>query len=164
MKFIKVENTSRTVCCDDEDFDRLSIRKWWVTNNTVVITKFPRNKTRSISTIVMNRKGVMFDHINRDIFDNRKCNLRECTPSQNNMNRKKMAGTSSKYKGVHWAKPNKKWKAKIVIHDKRIHLGYFENEEDAARAYDKAALSLFKEFANINFPSSEGNAAQSSPV
>ena len=164
MKTIPVQNSDRVIWCDDEDFERLSKYKWWFTNKTVVITKFPRNKSVSIARIVMCRK-VMFDHIDRNPFNNCKSNLRECSIAQNAWNKSKLARTTSKYKGVHWAKANKKWKAKIVFLGKRIHLGYFDIEEDAARAYDAAACKLFLEFANLNFPPVKGeNATQSLPV
>lgn len=57
---------------------------------------------------------------------------------------------SSKYKGVCFAKFFKKWKADIQVNKKVYHLGYYENELDAAKAYNDAALKYFGEFACIN--------------
>ena len=59
---------------------------------------------------------------------------------------------SSKYKGFHWNKRNKKWAAQITCDHKRHHLGYFVDEIDAAKAYDKAARKYHGEFAQPNFP------------
>ena len=90
------------------------------------------------------------DHINGDRTDNRIVNLREATGSENQGNRKIHEGGTSKYKGVSWKKQYSKWVAKIVVNHKNIHLGYYDNEEKAALAYNKAALEYFGEFAKIN--------------
>ena len=72
--------------------------------------------------------------------------------SQNMMNRTKAEQTTSKYKGVHLNPKLNKWAVEVKCEGKRINLGLFENEEEAARAYDAKALELFGEFAAINFP------------
>jgi hypothetical protein len=90
------------------------------------------------------------DHINNVRDDNRIVNLREATASENHGNRKFFEGGSSKYKGVHWYKQTCKWHAQIRINYKKIHLGSYDNEKEAALAYNKAALETFGEFAKIN--------------
>jgi len=92
------------------------------------------------------------DHINRVRDDNRIENLRDVTQSQNQWNRSIQTGRTSKYNGVVWHKRDKKWQAAIRINGKKKHLGYFVLEEDAARAYDRAALKYYGEYANFNFP------------
>lgn len=91
------------------------------------------------------------DHINGDRYDNRIANLREATNRQNQQNRKKSAACSSKFKGVSWAKRERLWVSHIVVAGKRVGLGYFREEKDAARAYDIAALRHFGAFARPNF-------------
>jgi hypothetical protein len=59
---------------------------------------------------------------------------------------------SSKYRGVAWQKSRKKWKASITYDCKFHHLGIFEDEEEAARAYDRAARAHKGEKAQLNFP------------
>ena len=54
------------------------------------------------------------------------------------------------YKGACWDKTYKRWKAQIVIDKRKIHLGYFDNELDAAKVYDEKATTHYKEFACIN--------------
>lgn len=89
------------------------------------------------------------DHRNRDGLDNRRINLRPCTRSQNLANRGKVTPngkSSSRFKGVGWHAQRGYWVARA----KRRHIGVFESEIDAARAYDKAAKELFGEFALTN--------------
>jgi hypothetical protein len=92
------------------------------------------------------------DHINHDKSDSRTKNLRIATISQNGGNRLKQRGASSKYKGVSWHKLNSKWQCAIMVHKKAKHLGYFNSEIEAAKAYDEAALKYFKDYAYLNFP------------
>jgi len=75
-------------------------------------------------------------------------NMRNCTRSQNSMNMK--AWGKSKYKGVYIY--GKKAVAQINVNKKRMHLGSFDSEEDAARARDAASIKYFGEFAYLNFP------------
>lgn len=95
--------------------------------------------------------GIETDHKNRNPFDNRRCNLRNATQTQNRGNMEKFKGTySSKFKGISWHMRSKKWIASIRVKNKLHHLGYFITEADAAAAYDKAALVYFGEFAKLN--------------
>jgi len=91
------------------------------------------------------------DHQNHNTLDNRQTNLRISTRSQNQMNRKLVQNTSSKFKGVCWHKQTKKWEAYITINGRRKHLGLWIFEELAALAYDFAALEYHREFAFFNF-------------
>ncbi len=95
--------------------------------------------------------GIQVDHINGDGLDNRRCNLRLATGSQNQHNRRKGSG-SSRYKGVYWNKRERKWRASVQITGKNLHAGYFKREIDAARAYDRMALYYFRNRALLNFP------------
>lgn len=100
-------------------------------------------------------EGMVIDHINHDGMDNRSANLRAATYSQNMYHRRKRSGaTHSKYKGIHLDKTRRKWHASITFAKKKIHLGYFRSEIDAARAYDRAARKYHGEFASLNFPES----------
>ena len=82
------------------------------------------------------------DHINRKREDNTISNLRDCNNQQNMMNKKSYKNTSSKYKGVSFHKRDEKWTAQIRFKGKLRHLGYFDNEIDAHKAYERTSSAL----------------------
>jgi hypothetical protein len=92
------------------------------------------------------------DHINGNILDNRRDNLRLCTQLQNNRNRRawRSDATIAPFKGV--KREGRKWYAHITVNYKRIHLGSFSDAHQAALAYDAAARSNHGAFATLNFP------------
>jgi hypothetical protein len=90
------------------------------------------------------------DHINHNGLDNRRCNLRLCTHQQNCFNKKPKPGCTNKYKGVYRSHESKKWRAEIRRNGRKIHIGHFDYEQDAAIAYDDYAIELFGEFAYLN--------------
>lgn len=95
--------------------------------------------------------GMVVDHINRDTLDNRRLNLRTCLQAQNTKSRigSRRSGSSS-FKGVCFDKQTGRWRASIAPNRTTINIGRFDTQEDAARAYDKAALLHFGEFALTN--------------
>lgn len=96
-------------------------------------------------------RKTQIDHKNTYKLDNRRTNLRRATISQNNANCgiKKVPKTS-RFKGVSWSKVCKKWVVHIRINGKSKHVGLFEDEIEAASAYNSEALLQFGEFANVN--------------
>lgn len=86
------------------------------------------------------------DHINGDKLDNRRENLRRATRSENMRNTGIQINNTSGYKGVTWSKARSKWRAKIGLHGKRIHLGYHESQDAANQSYIDAATRLHGEF------------------
>ena len=104
--------------------------------------------------VILERMGyknfAQSDHIDRNKLNNCRSNLRSATAGQNNCNHGKRKDNTSGYIGVYWFKRRKKWHAYIQVNRERKHLGYFDDIEDAARAYNKAALKHRGEFAVLN--------------
>jgi len=88
------------------------------------------------------------DHINRDTSDNRICNLRECTRSQNKANA--LPYKNRKYKGIYFNKRLGKYQAQIEHNYKQYYLGLFDTPKAAALAYNAKAIELHGEFAYLN--------------
>jgi hypothetical protein len=97
-------------------------------------------------------EGYVIDHVNGCGLDNRRANLRLATVAQNAWNARKRNPRSG-YKGVWFAKDKGLWRAVIVCHGQRKHLGYFKDKRQAAQAYDMAAKKYHRQFAVLNFPS-----------
>lgn len=97
--------------------------------------------------------GRTVDHVNRDTLDNRLSNLRLATPSQQQQNKGLFKNNTSGHRGVGWHKGCEKWQARIGVDGKRIHLGYFDDKDDADRAYDDVAMVHHdRSFAQTNHP------------
>lgn len=95
-------------------------------------------------------EGMHVDHVNGDKLDNRRCNLRLCSDTENQCNRGRPANNTSLFKGVHFDEQKRKWRAQIKFNGKKIHLGYFRRRRHAAAVYDLAAKYLHGDFALTN--------------
>jgi AP2 domain len=91
------------------------------------------------------------DHIDRNGLNNRRANLRPADVSHNNANTRPRPGTS-RFKGVSWDAQRGRWMAKVCVGGHQRALGRFDDEEEAARAYDAAALQAWGEYAYLNLP------------
>lgn len=85
----------------------------------------------------------VIDHINRIKSDNRFSNLRNVSPYENSINRGATKRSLSGSKGVSFNKNLNKWRARITAFGKKIHIGYYENLEDAKEAYMNTSLHFF---------------------
>lgn len=95
------------------------------------------------------------DHINGNGLDNRDCNIRLATPSDNVKNKGPRKNTSSQYLGVGYQKDKNVWVAYLGIDNKTVFYQRFKSEMEAARARDLAALRYHREFAYLNFEESK---------
>lgn len=145
---------------DDCDFEMISKYKWLTVRSfgcSYASTSkkiFFNGKLRHVRMhrIILNcSDGEIVDHKDGDGLNNQRQNIRKCTcleNSRNKDNRKKKSRIS--FKGVGWHKATKKFRAYINISYRHLSLGYYENEYDAARAYNEAAIKYFGEFAKLN--------------
>jgi hypothetical protein len=157
---------SRGLYCvvDAADFERLSQWKWHANHPGSNPSRFYALRNRPVrdggkrGIVSMHRQildapaGIEVDHVNGDSLDNRRANLRLATSSQNHANQGKRSKNSSGYKGVSFVAQRNNWLAQISVDGKQMNLGRFPTRRDAARAYDRAALEHFGEFARLNFP------------
>jgi hypothetical protein len=147
---------------DPDDFARLNKQKWHaqISNSTFYAERTMRLQDGKRVVIKMHRQilkvpdHMFVDHINHNGLDNRKANLRQATRAQNSRNRRKVqkANFHSKYKGLTWYKHEKRWAVRIMVDGKSKFLGYFDDEVEAAKAYDNAAKKYHREYALLNFP------------
>jgi hypothetical protein len=145
-------NGGLQVLLDEEDYRTLNKVKWQADKHGYAIRTERRNGKVyrvSMSRLIMNmtkNNGLVVDHINGCVRDNRRKNLRVCTQAQNLLNRRGVSSNKSGFKGVSWYPPLKKWRARVKIGNAGKHLGYFDTPEQAANAYNAAAKDAFGEF------------------
>jgi len=144
-------NDGQFAIVDAADYERLSQHNWRLENGYAV-------RHENGKRVFMHRditqapEGMVVDHINRNKLENCQANLRVCTRQENVRNRGRHAGSSSVFKGVGYRKHNHKWYAEICFQGERIWRGYFNDEAEAARVYDRMAVEFFGPFAYLNFP------------
>lgn len=146
IAIIKIKDTE--VLVDDNVWHKFS-KVGWNINKDGYIQGY-RSFGKMHRYLMDAKEGEIVDHINNIRHDNRVSNLRIVSFVDNSHNKVKKANTSSQYIGVSFFKRDKKWRATISYNHKKYHLGSFDNEEDAAKAYNEKANELYGESANLN--------------
>ena len=139
---------------DIEDIQLVSKYKWSYHHKGYVTTKDKETRKEiRLHNLIMGvcDNKILVDHINHNDkknrgLDNRKCNLRLVTRSQNGQNSMTSIRNTSGVKGVSWNKKNQKWKAYISVNKLKIELGWFENKNDAIKARKEAEIKYYGEY------------------
>lgn len=131
----KITRTSKSLTGGKED------REWVHFHRLVIQRKIGRDLERHEQV----------DHIDGNTLNNCRENLRIATHAENVRNSKSRKNSTSKYVGVSWRKRCGKWVAKVRMNKKDYHVGYFDNEVEAAKARDVIALKLHGEFSRLNY-------------
>lgn len=144
----------------DEDYENISQYKWyahfssgkWYAYRNAQSLEGKR-QTISIHRSILDVGPIsQVDHIDGDGLNNIRTNLRPATKLENSQNKGRQWNNTSGFKGVSYFKRTGRWVAHISIGGKNFHLGFFSTREEAARAYDEAALAHYGQFARLNFP------------
>lgn len=154
---IGYDNNERPFYFDLEDYDLIKDYYWLVNNADgyveARISEQDNKRKIKLHRLIMgvvdeDWKYVQIDHIHgkESRFDNRKSNLRAATISQNGMNVGVRQNNTSGVTGVDWQKKRHKWRARIQVNQKEIHLGEFKELEDAIKARKAAEQKYFGEF------------------
>ena len=160
-EFLIVTLHNGMVALLDLEFDGIAKSRCWQYHKQGYASGWNKklNKNEYMHRVVMNApEGMEVDHIDGDKLDNRKMNLRICTKSENSFAKNLTKdGHTSKYRGVTWNKKRKKWIAQIMINQKRINLGGYNTEEEAAQVYNKYAQEHFGQFSRLYRRTSDEN-------
>ena len=135
---------------DNDDLEKCSKLTWHYAKNKDSKYIQTRIKGKMIKLhryiMNMNNSNLVVDHINRNSLDNRKANLRICSYKENSFNKSIRVDNTSGIPGVSFHKTNKKWRAKIKYNNLTIHLGYFEDINEALINRRVAEEILFGEY------------------
>ena len=145
----------KIVLIDAEDFLKIQDKTVYISKagNNFYAMIWENKKNVPIHKIITGQFGNknIVDHISGDTLDNRKSNLRKCSPAGNQRNRVLISkNNTSGFKGVIWHKQAKKWRAQIYVNSKPVYIGYYESKSEAAKAYNEKAIELFGEYARLN--------------
>lgn len=136
------------ILVDKQDFERLSKLKWYVAKTGYAANdSLPR---KLMHRFLMNNPKSYVDHINGNKLDNRRTNLRLCNQSGNSANSRLKSTNKSGYKGVCWAKREKRWSVYLTKDYKHIYGGLYADKVEAAKRYNELAIQLFGDFAKLN--------------
>jgi len=141
---IELSNSNKTVLVDDGS-EFLLDYTWSLRTDGYACTWQGRYCLLMHRLIMGLKKNnpMQVDHKNRNRSDNRKCNLRIVTSSQQRQNTSSQINKSSKYRGVCWDKERQKWKAQVKVNGKPILLGRFDEEDEAARVASDFRKQVF---------------------
>ena len=139
---------------DEGDFDWLNQWKWYYHDGyaarSIYLGRYENGK-KHVTTVKMHQaimEARMIDHVDNDGLNNQRSNLRLCTATTNQQNRK--VNYNKRFKGVSWHKRIGAWAVHIRVNKQLKHIGYYNDELYAAKVYNQMALMYFGKFARLN--------------
>ncbi len=139
------------VLIDKEDYFLIAEKNWFIVkrgSKQYVVTNTKEGQIYLHRYLLKANEEQIIDHINGNGLDNRRLNLRFCTSTENNQNRRVIKINKTGYKGVQLR--GTRFTSKIIVNKKDIWLGTYLTVEEAAQAYNAAAIKYFGEFASLN--------------
>lgn len=161
---IKHKNQIKFLITDLDDYLNQCEWRWWVSDagyavRSIALLDTYNTRTKKYKSLkvryhreilsLTSDDAQQVDHINGNRLDNRRGNLRLCTKSENACNRTRVLSKSG-FKGVHFIERVKRYTAKIQFKRKSYHIGCFATAEEAALAYNDAAIKLHGQYARLN--------------
>lgn len=158
---VKYKGKDIPVTIDAQDADLFHAHKWYI-----LVQKRPNGTQKRYlmrkdgkATVYFHREALGVteratdvDHKDGDGLNNSRENIRVCTRRQNKYNGGSYHGSSSRHKGVSWDNHHGRWLCRYTINRRSVQVGYFDDEDEAGRAYDKAVRELHGAFFHPNFP------------
>lgn len=155
MKEIKLRgknSNGRYALVSDEDYESVSTCKWFVNNvgGLSYAVTYKNNSGILMHRFILNpHSSAIIDHKDRNPLNNQRDNLRLCTQSQNQKNRKPNINSSSAFKGITKTQQGK-WRVRVTIDGVRTNFGTFSDEIEAVKMYDRVAKKYYGEYGYIN--------------
>ena len=148
---IKRSNDEQSFYIDADDYDKVSLHNWTVSGHGYIVSS-NKSKTIFLHRYILNLQqgcNIIVDHIDHNKKNNRKSNLRLCTPSENMINKQLLQSNKSGYPGIRWENNRHKWYVRICADRKEHFIGRFDSFNDALEARLNAEKLYFGEFANV---------------
>ncbi len=149
---IRLENGKGSFIIDEQDLVKVKQHLWFAAKAATGITPMCNKKIDGkwrgvrIQKLIFNPpKGMVVDHINGNTLDNRRCNLRVCTPQQNRFNSKTPFNSKTGVKGV--SPQGDKFKVGFMCNGKYYYFGLYPTLEEAKKKYKEEIIKYHKEFA-----------------
>jgi len=156
MKHIALTKHKQAII-DDKDYNRVKWHGWcaWKIKSMRSYYAVARIKKQNVlmhNFLMGKKKPLVVTHLNGNGLDNRRANLGQVKRAQTQWGVPRSGRKTSKFHGVWWCPGSNSWQSGIRVYRRRVYVGSFRNEKDAALAYDKAARKNHGEFARVNFP------------
>lgn len=143
-------NKGERFVIDKEDYENV-MQFYWHRNSEGYFYTVVDGEVIRLHRLVMNAdKDELVDHVNHDLSDNRKANLRCVGKIENGYNKRIRVDNSTGYPGVWWIEKSQKWRVSITVNKKRINLGYFYSFDDAVAARKAAEERYFGPYSYDN--------------